>query len=58
MIPLTLSEAKAVARTHAMDPYHRDVLRFLIAEVERFTRSTNAVDPHAQPSGTPSPRDD
>lgn len=34
-IPYSLSEAEAVVKSHAMDEYHRELMRWLIAEVRR-----------------------
>ena len=43
-IPYTLSEARHVAETHAdMDEYHREIMCWLIYEVERLKKEVKGV---------------
>ena len=40
--PYTISESRSVAETQAMDPYHRDIMKFLLAEIERLALECRA----------------
>lgn len=43
MIEFTVSECKQVAANHAMDPYHRDCINFLIKKLENAERHMEAL---------------
>lgn len=36
-IPYSVTEACLVVKDHAMDPYHRELMQFLIAEIARLS---------------------